>query len=261
MNWSYLSIEALMPLAWSLGVTFLVGAIKAFHLHRRGGASRVAWGHFLKMLAMTFPLAFLVSALWESRQILRGFIGVVRHQPTDLRAMGLLRLNGDGFLRIDRPASVHWFRRAALCGDGMSQLHLARALASGRGVERNPTEALHWAEASAQQGSVEAALLSGDLWRPHNMEQTNRWYQRALEGLQPALHTREPKACMTFGLMTASGKGVQKDPVEGLAWMKAAEMRGLTGMQTLNIALTQAGLSPEQREKATLRAKDLVTPP
>ena len=56
MNWSYIAIEALLPLVWALGATFLGGAFWALHLHRGGGSSRVALGRFLRALALIFPL-------------------------------------------------------------------------------------------------------------------------------------------------------------------------------------------------------------
>ena len=175
--------------------------------------------------------------------------------------MGLLRLQGEGFLNADPLAAATWFRRAAVQGDAPSQLHLARALASGRGTTTNSEEALHWAEASAQQGAPDAMLLAGDLWQARDSAKAKAWHVQAMNGLQPALHQREPQACLTYGQMRQAGKGLPADPVEGLAWMKVAEARGLPGLQTITIRMTEGQLTPAQREAADLRARALLSPP
>jgi len=261
MNWTYLAVEALLPLAWAMGATLLGGTAWALRLHRGGGSSRVALGRFLRALCLLFPLAFLLASLWESRGVLRGLVGVALHHPQDQRAMGLLRLHGEGFLKPDPMAAVDWFRKASQQGDRDSQLDLARALASGRGTARNSDEALHWAESSAQQGLIEAMIFAGDLWRPRDVVQARGWYLKALTGLQPGLRQRDPQACFTFGLMCCGGKGLAPDQVEGLAWMRVAEQRGLPRLQTITIRLMETQTSPAQREGANLRAQGLLTPP
>ena len=175
--------------------------------------------------------------------------------------MGLLRLQGEGFLNADPQAAATWFRRAAVQGDTPSQLHLARALASGRGASPNLGEALHWAETSGRQGAPEAMILAGDLWQARDSAKAKAWHVQAMNALQPALRQREPQACLTYGEMRHAGKGLPADPVEGLAWMKVAEARGLPGIQTIIIRLTEGQLTPAQRDAANLRARALLSPP
>ncbi|MDR3684616.1 MAG: tetratricopeptide repeat protein [Geothrix sp.] len=261
MNWTFLAYEALLPLVWAIAATLLGGAAWALHLHRGGGSSRVALLRFLKALALLFPLAFLVSAGWQSRRVLRGLAGVAVGHPPDLRAMGYLRLRGEGFLKADPRRATAWFRRAAERGDAPAQLQLARSLALGRGIPRNFDEARRWAEASARQGDAEAMVLAGDLCRSREDGQALAWYLKAIAALQPGLSRRNPQDCLTYGGMLVTGKGVPKDPVEGLAWMKVAEKGGLWGFQSLLIQLAETKLTQAQREEAARRAQALLSPP
>jgi TPR repeat protein len=221
----------------------------------------VALLRFLKVLALLFPLAFLMSAGWQSRRVIWGLAGVAFRHPPDLRAMGYLRLRGEGFLKADPVLAMTWFRRAAERGDAPAQLHLARSLVLGRGTTRNFDEARRWAEASARQGDTEAMVLAGDLYRSRDDGQARSWYLRAVESLQPGLRRRDAQDCLTYGRLLVSGKGVSTDPVEGLAWMKVAEKRGLWGFQTLVVQMAESKLTQAQREEATERAKALLNQP
>lgn len=261
MNWAYLAIEAITPLVWALGLTLLGGACLAVRLHQGGGSSRLALGRLLRVLAWLFPLALLVSSAWEGRRSLRGLVGVALHHPADQRAMGLLRLHGEGFLKSDSAAAVDWFQRAARQGDGPAQFYLARALVSGWGTRKNHTEALQWAEASAAQELPEAMVLCGDLLASEAPARSSGWYARAIETLQPGLRRREPQACLLFGNLCATGRGLPRDLLEGVAWMKVAEARGLPSLQTISIRLREAQLTPDQRDASDRRCRALLTQP
>lgn len=258
MNWSYLGIAALLPLTLALAATLLAGAIQALRLHRQGGSSRVALGRFLRTLALVFPLAFLAASLWDGRSTWRGLVGAALGYPNDQRVMGLLRSHGEGFLAKNPAKAATWFRKAANSGDARAQYLLARALASGTGVPRNPSEALTWAESSARQGDDDAMVLAGDLLRPSDPVAAETWYQQALAALRPRIAQRDPEACLAQGLMMAYGKGMPKNPVEGVAWMKVAERLGLRGLRVIPVRLAEAQLPPPQRAEATQRAEDLM---
>lgn len=258
MNWTYLGIAALLPLAIALGATLLAGAVQAIRSNRAGGSSRVALQRLLRTLALVFPIAFLVASLWDGRTTCRGLIGAALGHSKDQRALGLLRSHGEGFLAKDPAKAVAWFRKAAQGGDPRAQYHLARALASGSGVLRNPGEARIWAESAARQGDDEAMVLAGDLLRSSDPAAADAWYQRALAALRPRIARRDPEACLAQGLMLAYGKGAPKDPVEGVAWMKVAERLGLRGLRVIPVRLAEAQLPPPQRAEASKRAEDLM---
>ncbi len=261
MNWPFLAEASLAPLLWALAATLLGGAIWAMRLHQDGGSSQVALRRFARALVILFPLALALSSTWESRKVLRGLVGVLLHRPSDQRAMGTLRLGGKGFLKADPALAVAWFRRAALQGDAQAQFQLAQALTAGTGIESNAEEALRWAEASGNAGDVDAMLLAGDLARPRDIHRSEGWYGRTVQALQPGLRERDPQACYRFGLMCLSGRGVPGDPVEGLAWLRVGEARGLRGLQYVPIRLLEMDLSPAQREAAERRFRALLTQP
>lgn len=260
MNWSYLGIAALLPLAVALGLTLAAGAFQALRLNREGGSSRIALRRLLRTLALVFPLAFLAAALWDGRHTWRGLAGAALGRPADQRALGQLRAGGQGFLMQDPAKAAHWFRKAADGGDARGQYFLARAMASGSGLPRDPEGARRWAEASARQGDLEAMILRGDLDRSADPSAAEAWYRKAGESLAPALARREAEACLTYGLLLLAGKGTPRDPVEGLAWMQVAERRGLPRFRTLIIRLTETQLPPAQREAAVRRAEGLLAP-
>ncbi len=254
MNWTYLGIAALLPLTVALGVTLAAGAIQAIRSNRAGGSSRVAFQRLLRTLALVFPLAFLVASLWDGRSTWRGLLGAALGHPTDQRAMGLLRSQGEGFLTKDPAKAASWFRKAAEGGDVRAQDLLARALATGTGVVRDSGAALHWAEAAAKQGDTDAMVLAGDLRHAVDATAADAWYRQALTSLQPRIAQREAEACLAYGLLLSSGKGVPRNPVEGLAWMKVAERLGLPGLRTLPVRLIEARMPPIQRTEAAQRA-------
>jgi TPR repeat protein len=255
MNWTYIGIAALLPLTIALVATLLAGAIQATRSNQAGGSSRVAFQRLLRTLAVVFPLAFLIAALWDGRSTWRGLIGVALGHPADQRSMGLFRSQGEGFLKKDPIKAASWFRKAAEGGDVRAKYLLARALATGTGVIRDSGTALHWAEAAAKQGDTDAMVLAGDLLLHSAGPAADAWYRQALTSLQLRIAQREAEACLAYGLLLVSGKGNPRDPVEGLAWMKVAERLGLPGLRTLPIRLIEARMPPIQRTEATQRAE------
>lgn len=257
MNWTYLGIAALLPLTIALAATLLAGAVQAIRSNQQGGSSAVAFRRLLRTLALVFPLAFLAATLWDGRSTWRGLIGVALGHPADLRAMGLLRAQGEGFLAKDPAKAASWLRQAAERKDARAQYLYARALTSGSGIPRDPGIALRWAEAAAQQGDTDAMTLAGDLKRPADPDAADAWYRKAMAALQLRTAGGDAEACLAYGLLLSSGRGAPRDPVEGLAWMKVAERLGLQGLQTLPIRLVEARLLPAQRTEATQRAEAL----
>lgn len=264
MNWPYIGIAALLPLVMALGLTLAAGAIQAVRLNREGGASGAALLRLLRTMALVFPLAFLAAALWDGRRTWRGLLGVALHRPVDQRAMGILRAGGWGFLSVDPGKAFHWFQKAADGGDAESQLFLAQALRSGQGLPRDTERALYWAQAAADRGLPDAMVIAGDLLSPTNLEAANLRYRQALAAFQGKAQQRDANACLACGLMRTSGKGIPKDPVEGLAWMLTARHLGLDPLKTVIIQLNESTLTQPQRAEAALRAqaieKTLVQP-
>lgn len=257
MNWSYLGTAALLPLAVALGLTLLAGAVQAVRLNRQGGASGAALRRLLRTLALVFPLAFLATSLWDGRRTWRGLAGVALGRPADQRVMGLLRTSGRRFLGQDPAKAAHWYRKAAEGGDAEGQLLLASALKRGEGLPGDPVEALRWAEAAGGQGLAEAMVFAGDLRQPTDPGGAEAWYRRAVEAFRARIPKRDAEACLAYGLLLTSGRGTDRDPVEGLAHMYLARRLGLDPFKALIIHLTEAPLTKAQRAEAAQRAQSL----
>lgn len=255
MNWPYLGIAALLPLVVALGLTLAAGAIQAIRLNWEGGNSRAAFRRLLRTMALVFPLALLATSLWDGRTTLRGLIGVALGHPMDQRAMGLLRIRGEHFLATHPAKAAYWFQKAADGGDAEAQLLLARALVNGQGLPRDPEAGLRWAQAAADQGHPDAMVLAGDLLRPSNLEAATTRYRQALRAFMERTQKGDADACLAYALMHTAGKGVEKDPVEGLAWMLTSRRLGLDPFKVLIIQLSESALTKPQRAEAAQRAE------
>ena len=254
MNWTYLDIAALLPLIIALAATLLAGVVQAIRSNRAGGSSRAALNRLLRTLALVFPLAFLLAALWDGHRVWRGLAGAALGRPADQRALGQLRAGGRHFLRKDPAKAALWFRKAAEGGDAEAQLLLARILLNGQSLPRDPEGALRWAKAAANQGLPDAMVLTGDLLRPGDAAAAGSWYQRALAGYRQQIQSGDADACLSYGLMYATGKGIEKDLVEGVAWMLVAQRQGVDPFKVVILKLSEGPLSKPQREEAAQRA-------
>ena len=261
MNWTVLRLEALLPLVQALGLALLASALFAFRLHRQGGSSRTALGRFLRFGALAFLTAFVLAGIWDARATLRGVAGALRGRARDQYALGLLRQGGRGFLARDPVKAAAWFRRAADQGDPDAQLALARACLHGEGVAKDPAGALRWALASADRGNTDAMLLAGDLLKAREPARAQTLYERTLGLLGARAGLGDAGAMLTLGFMHVRGQGVAADPVEGYAWMLAADRRGLPGLQRVILLLESGQLTPAQRAQAAERAKVLAPLP
>lgn len=77
---------------------------------------------------------------------------------------------------LDVPTLV----QRAEAGDPDAQFHLANRYESGRGVERNGTEAIRWYLAAAQQGNAEAQNSLGSIRQAQKkFEEAGEWFTKA----------------------------------------------------------------------------------
>lgn len=251
MNWHYLGVAALLPLVLALAMTLALAAFLAIRSNREGGSSRVALRRLLRVTGLAFPVLFLLASLWDGRRTFLGLAGVALGRPAEQRAMGLLRAKGEHFLKDDPVKAAYWFRKAADGGDADGQLLLARAMLKGHGLPRDPIGASRWAQAAASQGRPDAMLLAGDL---AHAEEARAWYQRALPIFRQQIEAGDADACLNYGLMFTTGKGVESDPTEGLAWMLVGRRLGLDPYKGVIILLSEGNLTASQRAEASQRA-------
>jgi TPR repeat protein len=257
VNWAYIGIAALLPLAIALAAMLLAGAIQAIRSNRNGGSSRAALLRFLRTLVLVFPLAFLLAALWDGWATWRGLGMAVLGHAADQRAVGILRSHGEGFLAKDQAKAAFWFRKGAEGGDAQAQLFLARALSKGLGVPRDLDGARRWARAAAVQGLPDAMVLAGDLFHAGDAASASAWYQNALTLYQQQIEAGNADASLACGLMHLAGKGVPKDPVEGVAYLYLARQLGLSSLKQVIVVLSEGPLTKPQRAEAAARAEAL----
>ena len=93
----------------------------------------------------------------------------------------------ENVLNKDETACI-WYKRAADLGSGVGAKNYADMLMTGKGVQRNSTEALQYYEYAMQKNVPEAAFVMGEVKRVRgDREGARAAYQKALDlGYDPA---------------------------------------------------------------------------
>lgn len=113
--------------------------------------------------------------------------------------------------------ALGWYRQAADAGVASAQFKLANAYFAGRGVERDPAQALLWYGRAARQGL--------------------------------------PEAEHALGILLAGGVAGPRDPVDGYKWLILAEKAGHPDAHAVR-EKASSQLSPAERAQAEKRAGD-----
>jgi len=125
-------------------------------------------------------------------------------------------------------------KRRADEGDGESQARLGFAYATGRGVDRDPTQALIWYEKAAESGHVAAQYNVADMCL------ARRDYDAALSWFSKAAASGDPDASFNIALLHQRGLGVARDDAEALRWfVLAAEAGSARAMYDVGLAYLQ----------------------
>lgn len=121
---------------------------------------------------------------------------------------------------------------AAKAGDAAAQVLLAQMYMEGKGVARNPEEAVLWYSLAANLGEGIAMNMLGRCHElgtgtPLNHELAAVWYQRAAEsGLDWGMYN--------YANLLSTGRGVQRDRAKALElYRRAAEMGHAKSMNLL----------------------------
>ena len=126
-------------------------------------------------------------------------------------------------------ANIDELKKAAEQGDAQAQCNLGICYDLGKGVEKNPTEAVKWYRKAAEQGIAEAQFFLGacyDLGNgvEKNLSEAVKWYRKAAEqGNAPAQYN--------LGICYDFGKGVEKNPTEAVKWYRKAAEQGIAPAQ------------------------------
>ncbi len=157
----------------------------------------------------------------------------------------LAMLRHDG---LDSPADLAeaavWFRRAAELGNGDAQTMVAHLYADGRGVERNPVEALIWSTQAAGANGEAAALRERLVREMPAAAQGESHYRLAMmiqareeaarddaamtENFRLAGELGHPQAMRRVALCYFDGIGIARDWTAAAGWLlRAAEAGSL----------------------------------
>jgi hypothetical protein len=108
----------------------------------------------------------------------------------------------------------------ATAGDAPSMILVAKAYATGSGVDQDDSVAADWYRKAADLGNLEAEIRLAECYRDgkgltRDMAQAAGWYRKAAEQGDPA-------AQATLGLLYSVGVGVGRDDVEAFFWLDLA---------------------------------------
>lgn len=130
--------------------------------------------------------------------------------------LGVYLVDGDGVMPDPKEAYL-WFRKAAEQGDAYAERAMAISLQEGKGVKADPVEARMWLLRAAEHDQPQAQWQVGCEYYGQKPDIARdaiaaRWFRKAAEQLHP-------QALISLGICYRQGRGVPKDPIQGLAWI------------------------------------------
>ncbi len=140
-----------------------------------------------------------------------------------MRDLAELYLSGRG-VRRDPEEAVRWIRRAADLGDAAAQNELGFLYSEGLGVERDQPEAVRWFRLSADQGEATAQFNLG--LRYDEGEGVAQDLDEAARRYRQAGEQGHAGAQFHLGGMYDEGRGVAKDADEAVHWYRLAAQQG-----------------------------------
>lgn len=174
--------------------------------------------------------------------------------PTELFQAGVKLWDGKGVGK-DPAEAVKLFTSAAEQGQVDAQAYLAGAYRTGVGVAKNPEEAVRWFRAAAERGD---ARSQGVLASIHGTgEGVPKNLPEAVKWYRLAAEQGLVRAQANLGAMLYLGQGVAKDPVEAYKWLHLAALKG-DQEAVKNRALVAKVLSVEQMAAGRKRAAEFV---
>ncbi len=146
----------------------------------------------------------------------------------------------------------------AAAGDEEAQSYLASCYLVGKGVERNPEEAVRWAREAASKGLASAQLVMGICCQTG--EGTEAEPEEGIHWFRLAAEQGLAEAQFNLAFCLEHGIGVEPDLEESEYWMeKAAEGGCVRANSVLGIwHLTGRGMPRNDREGVTLLLRAAV---
>lgn len=147
------------------------------------------------------------------------------YEATEINYLGTKYLMGDG-VKQDFIKAIRCFRKTAEQGEADGQLMLASCYMYGTGVEKNSTEAVKWYRKAAEydkRAQYELGLCyETGIGVKKNFDNAAKWYQKAAEEDEDDLEYEKGyvPAMERLGWAYTAGRGVPKDDVQALHWLK-----------------------------------------
>lgn len=139
----------------------------------------------------------------------------------------------------DFQAALQLYQKAADQGHPPSQFSLGRMYSNGKGVIRDPKQAVYWWKKAADQGYALAQDILG--WMYSNGEGVARNKKLAAHWYQKSAAQGKARAQHGLGMMYYKGEGVARDPKQAVYWWTKAAEQGYAYSQTNLGAMYEAG--------------------
>jgi TPR repeat protein len=163
--------------------------------------------------------------------------------------MGLLCQGGEA--PADEAVALDWYRKAAAKNHLGAQYQLGLAYEQGRGVSRQPAQAVACFRAAATSRHADAAFrlglhcLTGDGTKPDARE--------AIRWLEAAAGQDHAAAEYQLALCYNAGRGVAVDPAVAAEWLRKAAQRGHAPAQRVLAGMSATGLGVRTDRPAALQ--------
>jgi len=157
---------------------------------------------------------------------------------------------GDNIVLPDSSLLMKTVEPSATTGDAHAQVLMGVAYLRGKGVELDKSKGLSWLEKSSTAGSSEGQYLLGQYYFQDG-KANDEDLRKAVEYFHKSAAQDCPAGLLSFGMFTATGKGVSKNTTEGLQMItKAADAGYLEAQWWLGTLMLTGELGAVKDPKA-----------
>lgn len=139
---------------------------------------------------------------------------------------GLLLSNGHGGREPDLPGAAAWFERAALKGDPAAMFLLAECCLGGKGVTRDPRQAIELLQKAVEKNDPASMNRLGDLYKKGVPGVLEPDFKVAFGLFSRAVELGYDDALGNLGVLHIRGEGTDKNEREGLALIQQGVAKG-----------------------------------
>ena len=130
----------------------------------------------------------------------------------------------------DESEAVRWYGEAAKKGSDFAADNLGAMYLDGVGVKKDAREAAKWFRKAAEVGLLVAQVHLGKLYY-YGDSGFPRDYREAAKWISEAARRDDAWALNTLGVMYQEGLGVEKNPIQGLEYLRSAALKGYAKAQ------------------------------